>query len=144
MDSDDRERVFEIELECFPSAWPGAVLWRVIATPHMRTFVVEEDGAVQGFVIVGTKSGVVHVWNLAVAHARRRRGLGTALLHWVLDLARREGYGEVGLSVREGNLGAQLAYRRAGFRAVEIKHLGYGDEDAYEMRLELGSDGARR
>ena len=139
MESDDSQRVLVIETECFPSAWTSAVLWRVVTIPHMRTNVLEENGTVQGFVMVGTESGTVNIWNLAVAKAKRRRGHGTALLQWVLDLARREGHREVGLSVREGNLGAQLAYRRAGFRAVEIKHLGYGDEDAYEMRLDLSS-----
>ena len=142
MESRDQARVFEIERGCFPSAWTHMVLAQVIATPHMRTFVVEEGEIVQGFVIVGTKAGVVQIWNLAVSEDARRRGLGTALLSRVLHLARLERFKTVVLSVREGNLGAQLAYRRAGFRAINIRHLGYGDEDAYEMRLDLDPGGA--
>lgn len=140
----DLERILEIEEGCFPSAWPRAMFLQVLRRPQLRTLVIEQCYRLHGFAIIGPQMGVMHIWNLGIAVEARRRGLGTALLRHVEFLARIEGCKAVQLSVREGNLGAQLAYRRAGFEAIKIMHRGYGNEDAYEMRLPLSTDGDAR
>ena len=69
---------------------------------------------------------------LGVAPARRRRGLGSALLAATVDLAREQGARALGLSVSERNATARRLYERAGFIVI-------GREgDSLTMRLDLG------
>lgn len=68
---------------------------------------------------------------LGVAPARRRRGLGSALLAATADLAREQGTRALGLSVSERNAVARRLYERACFTIV-------GREgDSLTMRLDL-------
>jgi ribosomal protein S18 acetylase RimI-like enzyme len=68
---------------------------------------------------------------LGVAPAHRQRGIGTALLAAVVDLAREHGAGALSLSVSERNHRARRLYDRIGFVVV-------GREgDSWTMRLEL-------
>lgn len=65
-----------------------------------------------------------HVLDLAVAPADRRAGLGTRLLHALVDGLLAVGCQAVTLEVRASNRAAQALYRRAGF-TVEGRRIGY-------------------
>lgn len=59
----------------------------------------------------------LHLFALEVAPAWRRRGVGGAVLRWVLEEARRRGRRRVYLEVRVDNPARRL-YHRLGFRRV--------------------------
>ena len=63
----------------------------------------------------------LHINNLAVAPAWRRRGLGAALLSEVLARTAREGAHRATLEVRASNLAARGLYERFGFRTVTAR-----------------------
>ncbi|HLH97734.1 MAG TPA: GNAT family N-acetyltransferase [Xanthobacteraceae bacterium] len=71
-----------------------------------------------GFVISRVISGEAEILSVAIAAARRRKGLARRMLD--LHLRRLAGLGarSVFLEVNEGNLAANRLYRRAGFHPV--------------------------
>lgn len=80
--------------------------------PKARLFVVELGGAPVGRLYLGSASDAVHVLDIALLPEHRGRGLGEALLRWVVSDGRR-----VSLSVAKWNP-AQRLYLRLGFAVV--------------------------
>ncbi len=70
------------------------------------------------------------VWDLHVAAAYQRRGLGRRLLEEVVRMAEREGCRVVGLETQTTNVPAITFYRRAGFQIEGIDLSYYSNEDA--------------
>jgi ribosomal protein S18 acetylase RimI-like enzyme len=66
---------------------------------------------------VGTPDEV-EVRMLAVARSAARRGIGRTLMQYVNDVARREGFAGIVLSVISTNAGAADFYRELGYRRV--------------------------
>ena len=103
--------------------------------------MVEEAGAVRGYLIGRDAAGSGEILNLAVDPDHRRRGIARALLDRGLAELARRGADEVFLEVRESNASAQQLYRGAGFRPVGVRADYYRQprEDALVLRLGLGS-----
>jgi ribosomal-protein-alanine N-acetyltransferase len=85
------------------------------ATTRRLILIIEERGAVQGFVIGQVLDQECEIENLVVAADARRRGLGSKLLQSLIDAAHHEGVTACFLEVRETNLAARALYNRAGF-----------------------------
>ncbi len=122
----DLRRVAAIEAECFgPEAWPLQVFREALeaftqAQPMRGGLWVAEDpdtGGVVGYagVEVSALWGEMDLINIAVDPAYRRRGIGEALLKWIIRRCRREGIPLLWLRVRASNEGARQFYRRLGF-----------------------------
>jgi len=99
--------------------------------------VVEQDGAVVGF-IVGRK--VDHEWeieNIAVAGAARRNGLVSRLLGEFLNIVREHDGRDVFLEVRESNAAARALYAKWAFIEGGRRKSYYRDpaEDALILRF---------
>src|SRR5688572_22947243 len=79
-----------------------------------------ETGAVGivGFCALRRVADEIHVENLAIAPAGRRRGLGRLLLRVGLESAIRHGATMALLEVREGNAAARSLYESEGFRPI--------------------------
>jgi ribosomal-protein-alanine N-acetyltransferase len=73
--------------------------------------------------------------NVAVAPARRRQGIASALLHRLLDLTKDDALRGYTLEVRVSNTGAIELYERFGFRVKGRRRGYYTDnrEDALIM-----------
>ena len=138
----DLQEVLRIEQECFPSAWTSTEFQRFLAMDGVRAFVVAYRRLTCGFCVIELESQRLRVLNLAVDPVFRRRGVALFLLGKIEALAKAQGRSRIELEVRETNLAAQLLYRKAGYRAVEILREHYGNEDGYLMRRELPSSKA--
>ncbi|MBN1918817.1 MAG: GNAT family N-acetyltransferase [Verrucomicrobia bacterium] len=94
----------------------------LMASSGMLTLVAEtDDGRPAGFVMVGRSSSVftdqqqAFVYDLAVASAFRRRGIGRLLMEHAEEHARRLKMGHIALMVDMGNAPARALYARLGF-----------------------------
>jgi [ribosomal protein S18]-alanine N-acetyltransferase len=101
--------------------------------------VIEEEGRVQGFVVVREIGAEWEIENLAVAGQARRRGLGTRLLGECLDQVRGRGGEAVFLEVRESNRAARSLYKKWAFEENGRRSQYYQQpgEDAILYRLVL-------
>lgn len=117
--------------------WYGVYLERQLERRDAVVLVAEsEGGGVIGFVWAGLedtdymalRGPAGAIYDLVVHPDHRRAGVGRALLDAALAALIRLGAPRVVLSTAERNVGAQLLFRRAGFRPT-----------MREMTLELGS-----
>jgi ribosomal-protein-alanine N-acetyltransferase len=94
-----------------------------------------------GYTVVMPGVDELHLLNLSIAAEWQRRGLGRALLGFVIQLARTGGTPRILLEVRVSNMAAQRLYRANSFRHIGIRPAYYpthhGREDAVVMQLDL-------
>ncbi|MBN2012632.1 GNAT family N-acetyltransferase [candidate division KSB1 bacterium] len=103
-------------------------------------YVAEHDGAIVGVCVLnGLKHGEIELFNIAVAPAMQAKGIGAALLHYVIDDLRSRGVKRIVLGT--GTFGYQLAfYQRAGFRVESIDKdffIRNYDEPIFELGIQL-------
>jgi len=93
---------------------------------------------IAGFAIMRYGDDDAHLDLLAVAPPYRREGIGRQLLEWLEKCAVVAGISKVALEVRAGNEGAQLFYKRMGYRPlVELSGYYQGIEAALRMGRDL-------
>ena len=104
--------------------------------------VGKEGTVVAGFAVMHFCAERAHLVLLAVQPASRRKGLGRALVGWLLESARTAGVASVHVELRERNRAALALYRDAGF-APSLRMAGYyeGKENAVRMLLLLRRPG---
>lgn len=104
--------------------------------PHDHCLVAEVDGKIAGAVWVRIMDDYGHLDSqtpsLAISLYKeyRGQGIGTQLLHQMMDLLRKEKYAQVSLSVQKENYALRM-YQKAGFKIVEDR----GEEMLMVARL---------
>lgn len=106
----DRALIAELEGRAVGAAW-------------YRLFSVDDPG--YGFVDTETPE-----LSIAVAADWRGRGIGSALLAGLLEVARADGFSALSLSVARSNTRARGLYDRCGFEVVTVDEV----EDGLTMR----------
>jgi GNAT superfamily N-acetyltransferase len=81
-------------------------------------FVAEEGASLVGFALSSPLDGGLHLDELDVLPSAGRRGIGTALVHAVVEHARRRGFPHVTLSTLASVPWNAPWYARLGFRAL--------------------------
>ena len=109
--------------------------------PDDRALVADVDGRVVGACWVRTTDEYGHIddattsFSISLFEPYRGQGIGSALMHAMLDELREAGYARASLSVQKENPALRL-YERLGFRIV-----GDGfDETEWLMVCDLGDD----
>ena len=123
------------ELDRIQRLAPEAVLWEASGYLSYDCRVAELRGRVAGFVVCRKLSDdEAEVLSLVIDPDVRRRGVGSLLMHEVLD--RRVGVTRY-LEVRESNQPARKLYRKLGFEDIDLRPAYYQDtgEAAVVMRL---------
>ena len=141
----DLEAVAASEAEGFGAdAWsPALVVEGLTGRLPTVTFLVAEDaGRVVGHAVVSLVDDVAELQRIAVAPDARRRGLASALLAEVLDLAGPAGAVRLLLEVREHNTAALAFYAAHGFTELARRPRYYRDGTAavvLERPVRMGS-----
>jgi ribosomal protein S18 acetylase RimI-like enzyme len=94
--------------------------WQEQELGYRELLVADVDGEMVGTVSINdrhARPGSLHLFALEVAPAMRGRGIGGAIVTYVLEEARRRGHRRVYLEVRSDNRARRL-YHRLGFRRV--------------------------
>jgi ribosomal-protein-alanine N-acetyltransferase len=132
----DVRSLWEIEKVSFTSPWS---LWCFLAeyANSKSTILVAgppppEPWETWGYIVYWVLADEMHLLNLAVHPAQRRRGIARSLLTTALAKARDQGAAVVWLEVRPSNAAAQALYHSFGFKEIGIRPGYYADngEDA--------------
>ena len=130
----DLDAVLAIELESFTSPWTREMYVAELENVGVSFCYVARDdsGRILGFCSFWRVLEELHINNLAVAHAYRRRGIATALLTFVLNEGAKLGAHRATLEVRRSNEVARRLYERLGFAAAGVRRAYYTNpiEDA--------------
>ena len=140
---EDMDRVLQIEVRSFSLPWTAEMFLAERGRPEKgEVFVAraaeEGDAEVVGYLCLWLIAGEVHIDNIAVDPARRRRGVGARLVGFAVAWARRHAARRLTLEVRASNHAAQALYRRFGFEVAGTRRNYYDapKEDALIMTLE--------
>jgi ribosomal-protein-alanine N-acetyltransferase len=112
-----------------------------IRAPDVNVLVARIHENISGFAIMRYGDDDAHLDLLAVSPPYRRAGVGRQLLEWLEKCAVVAGIFNVALEVRAGNEGAQLFYKRMGYRAL-LQLPGY--YQGMETALRMGRDLSRQ
>ena len=140
---EDLDEVLAIERASFRSPWSRhAFLHELRRNAVAELWVFREPPPareVLGYLCLWAVAGELHVTNLAVDPAHRRRGIARHLLAWVLAGHRTRGATRAFLEVRAGNVDALRLYEGLGFRRVGLRKGYYFDtgDDAILMEADL-------
>ena len=130
----DLDAVLTIEAESFTSPWTREMYVAELENVGVSFCYLarDESGHTLGFCSFWRVLDELHVNNLAVAYAYRRRGIATALLTFVLTEGTRLGAHRATLEVRRSNDAARQLYERLGFVAAGVRRAYYTNpiEDA--------------
>jgi [ribosomal protein S18]-alanine N-acetyltransferase len=124
------------------SALSAAQLKEELARPWARLWVARVlDKCAVAFLLVWTVADEVHILDVAVDVAYRRRGIARALMDEALALAREKKARHLLLEVRKSNAPAIALYQSLGFSEMGVRSRYYSDnEDAIEMILRQEPD----
>jgi ribosomal-protein-alanine N-acetyltransferase len=137
----DLGAIVALERACYSHPWSESSLREAVSNPRRFQSLVlrARAGEVLAYCIVQRVADELHIHNLAVAEAARRRGLARRLLVHALDDARRQGARLALLEVREGNRAARSLYASLGFSEVGHRRGYYSSppEDAVLLQKTL-------
>jgi ribosomal-protein-alanine acetyltransferase len=107
--------------------------------PEERNFdeTHSTENKIQGFIIARIIDKEWEIENIVIAGPARRQGLGSSLLHEVLNLAKSQGAETALLEVRESNRAARAFYEKSSFAQSGRRKKYYQNppEDAILYRL---------
>jgi ribosomal-protein-alanine N-acetyltransferase len=130
----DLDGVLDVESESFTNPWTREMYaWELQNQSICHIFVVRTpERPVVGFCAFWLVVDEIHVNNVAILPGLRGRGMGTALMHRVLDEAARLGARRATLEVRVSNQSARRWYEFLGFRVAGTRRHYYTNpvEDA--------------
>jgi [ribosomal protein S18]-alanine N-acetyltransferase len=140
----DLPQVIAIERRAFPTPWSLAMFVLELSKPSGICLAALRDDRMVGYLVCSRYDTVWHLMNVAVDDRLLRRGIATALIERLFELADSP-HEQYTLEVRTSNDGAIKLYERFGFRAAGRRRGYYHDnrEDALIMWRIVSADGGR-
>ncbi len=138
--------VMTLEDEVYPFPWTRGNFVDSLAAGYVAWTLNGVDGELIGYCVAMRGAGEMHLLNITVATAARRRGHARRLLTALVRQSRDDGMETLWLEVRASNDGARAAYVHMGFTEVGVRRGYYPApagtrEDAIVMSLKLASAG---
>ncbi|MEK9721440.1 MAG: ribosomal protein S18-alanine N-acetyltransferase [Quisquiliibacterium sp.] len=135
----DLDTVIQVENAVYRFPWSIGNFRDSLKAEH-DAWVVEIDGRLTGYAVLMWLPEEVHLLNLTVSAECQRRGLGRALLGWLIQNTRERGGCSMMLEVRPSNQGARDLYRSFRFVQIGLRKRYYpapagAREDALVLRL---------
>ncbi len=113
--------VAAIERLCFSDPWSEAAFEGELQNPLASYLVAKINGVVAGFVGIHRVLDEGYITNIATHPARRRAGVGRALLAALCEECERDGMHFVTLETRASNTAAITLYTGMGFRRAGLR-----------------------
>lgn len=93
----------------------NAVDYYLASILRLHSYVVLDGTDVMGFAFVVVVNGVHYIDPVVVASARKRLGVGEALVRRCLNSLADEGISEVGATITDGNVASERLFIKLGF-----------------------------
>lgn len=144
----DLDAVAAVEGRIYPFPWSRGNFADSLAAGY-DAWVFESaappDGGLLGYAVVMWIPDEVHLLNLSVAGDAQGRGVGRAMLGWLMRDAARRGARAMMLEVRPSNERALALYRSCGFVQIGTRKRYYpagndAREDAWVLFRKLGDE----
>jgi ribosomal protein S18 acetylase RimI-like enzyme len=103
-----------------PWTWTKERVANAIRDPETNVVISGESGALTGFGIMFYASDDAHLLLFAVRRAHQRRGVGSAILRWLEEVAREAGAKRIRVECLRENSAARNFYCEHGFHELDI------------------------
>ena len=138
----DVDGVLAIEMEVQAYPWTRGNFIDALQQGYLCR--VNDGRELHSYAVLRPVLGEAELLSIGVRAAQQRKGLGRAMLHGMLDMARQQHIRRVFLEVRAGNAAAIALYRSSGFVEIGVRRDYYRNpdrsEDAITMACELRPD----
>ncbi len=111
-------RVAALEKQSFSTPWSESALLEELSNKFARFFVALLNGEIVGYIGSHNVLGEVYITNVAVFPEYRKKGIGEALVKWLIETIEGENAEFITLEVRKSNISAINLYEKCGFCAV--------------------------
>lgn len=134
--------IVALERASFTNPWSkDALLWELRNSDVTRVYIGrDDDGVLVAFCACWIIFEELHINTMAVDAARRRQGIASDLLRFVLEDARAAGARKATLEVRESNTGAIRLYESLGFKVAARRPRYYTKPEEDALILWLGQE----
>ena len=130
----DLEEIQEVLMTDFDDFWTVAQLKNELMAENRQYIVAKENQIIVGFAGVMLQVPEMEILNLVTKKTKRGNGIGTFLLHKMMEIAKNKKIETIFLEVSKSNKSARKIYERAGFCQIGIrKNYYHGIEDAILM-----------
>jgi [ribosomal protein S18]-alanine N-acetyltransferase len=138
----DIDEVHALEKEIFFTPWSRHSFEVEVQLPFSHSYVVQAKEGIAAYIVAWLVEDELHITNVAVNSAFRRKGLASKMLNHVLDIAIKSKCKQVNLEVRKSNEEAIRIYQKLGFQIIGVRKNYYTaeQEDALVMSLKLASN----
>jgi len=124
----DARALAALHASSFHRGWSEDEFERLLSDRHVVAHRATAGAALAGLILSRIVQDEAEILSIAVASARRGRGLARQLLDINLRRLAALGARSVFLEVEEGNISARRLYRRAGFQEVGRRERYYAPE----------------
>jgi ribosomal-protein-alanine N-acetyltransferase len=131
--------VMDIERCAYEFCWTEGIFRDCIAVGY-RCHVLLLDGHIAGYGVMSVAVGESHILNLCIDPGLRRRGLGRALLRYLLNDAAAAGARTMLLEVRPSNAAGIALYEQMGFKKIGMRKDYYPAQGGREDAIMLGKE----
>lgn len=136
----DLDAIMAIEPTIYPYPWSRGNFSDSLDAGYSG-WVYEEQGRIVGYAMLMLVLDEAHLLNISIVQSHQGRGLGRALLEYMMQVARGHGATNMFLEVRPSNLAAIRLYESTGFNEMAVRRGYYpavdGREDAILMGMAL-------
>ncbi len=140
MTAADLDAVEVIERSVYTHPWTRGNFADSLASGY-QCWILHLNDHIAGYAVTMVAAGDAHLLNLSIAAPFQRRGLGSELLRFMLQLSRDSGAVTLYLEVRASNQAGRALYARHGFSEIGMRKRYYpahdGREDAVTMERKL-------
>ena len=116
MQSVHLKAVHGIESHSFSDPWPLEEIHYEMNQSHSIGLVAMEAGKVIGYTIMRHIEDEGHICNIAVHEDHRQKGVGSAIISALINIAKTRNITAITLEVRIGNRAAMALYHKYGFK----------------------------
>ena len=133
------DSVSEIERECFSTPFSKNDILSYLKNDIWHFFACFSNDKLLGYISFTLIIDEISICNVAVSESHRGKGVGSALVGYLLDFARKNQVKSLFLEVRESNINAISLYKKFGFEKTGLSknHYSSPTENAILMGLEL-------
>ena len=99
--------------------WTRSSIEKKIRNKECNVAVAREGNTIIGFAIMKYQQTEAHLQLFAVDPENRRRGFGSSIIHWLVEVAVIAGISAIYVELRVSNKSARNFYRHFGFKDME-------------------------
>ena len=117
----DATGIARLEEEIFSDAWSYRDIQNLICTEGAMCFTASDGGEVIAYVLGRLIAPEGEIYRVAVAPAKRQRGIGYRLLDYSVKTSKGQGLERLFLEVRSRNIPAIRLYTAYGFKQIAVR-----------------------